>query len=113
MNELLKDKGFEVESVLMKSITLPAGLSRAIEDKLAAEQNAQRMEFILLSEKKEAERKIIEATGTRDAQKIVSEGLTEEILQLRQIEMMEQLSTSPNAKVIVTNGSNTPVLIKE
>lgn len=113
MNELLKDKGFEVESVLMKSITLPAGLSKAIEDKLAAEQDAQRMEFILLSEKKEAERKIIEAEGTRDAQKIVSEGLTEEILQLRQIEMMEQLSTSPNAKVIVTNGSNNPVLIKE
>jgi regulator of protease activity HflC (stomatin/prohibitin superfamily) len=113
MNELLKDKGFEVESVLMKSITLPVGLSKAIEDKLAAEQDAQRMEFILLTEKKEAERKIIEAEGTRDAQKIVSEGLTKEILELRQIEMMEQLSTSQNAKVIVTNGTNTPVLIKE
>jgi regulator of protease activity HflC (stomatin/prohibitin superfamily) len=113
MNELLKDKGFEVESVLMKSITLPSGLSKAIEDKLAAEQDAQRMEFILLTEKKEAERKIIEAEGTRDAQKIVSEGLTKEILELRQIEMMEQLSTSQNAKVIVTNGTNAPVLIKE
>lgn len=113
MNQLLNDKGFEVESVLMKSIALPAGLSKAIEEKLAAEQNAQRMEFVLLTEKKEAERKIIEATGTRDAQKIVSEGLTDEILQLRQIEMMEELSTSPNAKVIVTNGTNAPVLIKE
>lgn len=113
MNEILNEKGFEVESVLMKSISLPAGLSKAIEDKLAAEQDAQRMEFVLLSEKKEAERKIIEATGTRDAQKILSEGLTEKILELRQIEMMQQLTTSPNSKIIITNGSSNPVLIKE
>lgn len=113
MNELLNEKGFEVESVLMKSISLPAGLSKAIEEKLAAEQDAQRMEFVLLSEKKEAERKIIEATGTRDAQMILSEGLTEKILQLRQIEMMQQLTTSPNSKVIITNGNSNPVMIKE
>lgn len=112
MNEILNEKGFEVEAVLMKSITLPDGLAKAIEAKLEAEQLAQRMEFILISEQKEAERKKIEAEGTRDAQKILSEGLTDKILQLRQIEMMGSLTNSTNAKIIVTNG-NQPVLIKE
>lgn len=113
MNEILNVKGFEVEAVLMKSITLPDGLAKAIEAKLEAEQLAQRMEFVLLSEKKEAERKLIEAEGTRDAQLILSEGLTDKILDLRRIEMMQQLSTSPNAKVIITEGANNPVMIKE
>lgn len=113
MNETLASKGFNVESVLMKSITLPTGLSKAIEEKLEAEQKTQRMEFVLLTEQKEAERKIIEAKGTRDAQLILSEGLTPEILQLRQIEMMQQLSTSNNSKVIITNGSEAPVLIND
>ncbi len=112
MNGILNERGFEIEAVLMKSITLPDGLAKAIEAKLEAEQLAQRMDFVLLSEKKEAERKIIEAQGTRDAQLILSEGLTENILRLRQIEMMQQLTTSPNAKVIVTGNHSDPLLIQ-
>jgi len=112
MNSILNERGFEVESVLMKSITLPSGLANAIEAKLEAEQTAQRMEFVLLAEQKEAERKLIEAKGTRDAQLVLSEGLTESILRLRHIEMMNELSKSPNSKVIVTNGDNN-ILIKE
>jgi prohibitin 1 len=104
MNEILNEKGFEVQSVLMKSITLPAGLAKAIEEKLEAEQTAQRMEFVLISEQKEAERKLIEAKGTRDAQLVISEGLTDQILKLRQIEMMGELTRSQNSKVIITNG---------
>ena len=113
MNEILNEKGFEVEAVLMKSITLPDGLAKAIEAKLEAEQLAQRMEFVLLSEKKEAERKKIEAEGTRDAQLILTEGLTDKILQLRQIEMMKELTKSNNSKVIITNGNANPIMIKE
>jgi prohibitin 1 len=104
MNEILNEKGFRVQSVLMKSITLPAGLAKAIEEKLEAEQTAQRMEFILQSEQKEAERKLIEAKGIRDAQLVLSEGLTDNILKLRQIEMMGELTKSQNTKVIITNG---------
>ena len=104
MNEILNEKGFEVEAVLMKSISLPPGLAQAIEAKLEAEQEAQRMEFVLQAEQKEAERKLIEAKGVRDAQKVLSEGLTDEILKLRQIEMMGELTKSQNAKVIITNG---------
>ena len=112
MSENLLDKGIIIESVLMKSIQLPAGPASSIEQKLQAEQDAMRMEFILQQEKLEAERKIIEATGTKDAQKILSEGLTPEILQIRSIEAFIELAKSANSKVIITDGK-LPYLINE
>jgi regulator of protease activity HflC (stomatin/prohibitin superfamily) len=104
MEETLEPQGISVEAVLMKSIQLPAGLAKSIEQKLQAEQDAMRMEFVLQQEKLEAERKIIEANGTKDAQKIVSEGLTDQILKLRSIEAFIELSKSPNSKVIISDG---------
>jgi regulator of protease activity HflC (stomatin/prohibitin superfamily) len=112
MADNLLSKGVIIESVLMKSIQLPLGLSKSIENKLQAEQDAMRMEFVLQQEKFEAERKIIEAKGTRDAQKILSEGLTIEILKLRSIDAFNELSKSPNTKIIVTDGK-TPFLINQ
>lgn len=106
MHELLEGSGIVIESVLMKSIKLPNGLAKSIEQKLQAEQDAMRMKFILDQEKLEAERKIIQAKGTRDAQKILAEGLTEEILQLKSIEAFEKLGNSKNGKIIITNGSS-------
>jgi regulator of protease activity HflC (stomatin/prohibitin superfamily) len=111
MNKILQPRGFEVEAVLLKSIKLPDGLSRAIEAKLESEQRSQQMQFELQRERQEAERRIIEATGKRDAQKILSEGLTKEILQLRNIEALQQLSTSSNAKIIIGNGQQQPFLL--
>ncbi|MCG9911655.1 MAG: prohibitin family protein [Flavobacteriales bacterium] len=110
MNENLRPRGFEIESVLLKSIVLPAGLAKAVESKLEAEQQAQQMDFVLMRERKEAERKKVEAEGTRDAQLILSEGLTDQILQLRNIEMMRELIKSNNTKVIITDGK-TPAFI--
>jgi regulator of protease activity HflC (stomatin/prohibitin superfamily) len=106
----LKDRGFMVESVLLKSIVLPAGLAKAIEDKLESEQDAQRMQFVLDKERQEAQRRIIEAEGIRDAQKIINEGLTPMLIQFKSIEAFNKLSTSPNTKVIITNG-NTPMML--
>lgn len=77
MMEILKDKGFTVENVLMKAITLPAGLSAAIEEKLRAEQEAQRMEFTKQKEKLEAERKTIAAEGDKKASIIAAEAQAE------------------------------------
>jgi regulator of protease activity HflC (stomatin/prohibitin superfamily) len=112
MTENLFNKGIVIESVLMKSIQLPIGLSQSIESKLKAEQDAMRLEFVLQQEKFEAERKIIEAKGTRDAQKILSEGLTNEIIKLRSIDAFNELSKSQNTKIIVTDGK-TPFLINQ
>ena len=102
--------GIELIAVLMKSIQLPRGLANSIERKLQAEQDAMRMEFVLTQEKKEAQRKIISAQGERDAQIIISEGLTEGIIRIKAIEAFKQLSKSNNAKVILTDGK-TPLIV--
>ncbi|MBK8845505.1 MAG: prohibitin family protein [Bacteroidetes bacterium] len=111
MGETLTEQGILVEAVLMKSIQLPGGLASSIEQKLQAEQDAMRMVFILQQEKLEAERKIIEATGTKDAQKILSEGLTDQIIKVRSIEAFIELSKSTNSKIIITDGK-VPYLIE-
>jgi regulator of protease activity HflC (stomatin/prohibitin superfamily) len=104
MTSQLTERGFIVESVLLKSIILPVGLTRAIEEKLESEQEAQRMQFVLDKERQEATRRTIEAEGIRDAQKIISEGLSPLLLRFKTIEAFNKLSTSPNAKTIITNG---------
>lgn len=110
MSGILRSRGFIVEAVLMKSIQLPAGLSRAIEEKLASEQEAQRMQFVLQRERSEAERRRIEAEGIRDAQKTIGDGLNSALIQWKAIEAFRALSSSPNTKIIVTDGRS-PLLI--
>jgi regulator of protease activity HflC (stomatin/prohibitin superfamily) len=110
MMENLQGRGFVVESVLLKSIVLPPGLTKAIEEKLAAEQDAQRMQFVLDKQRQEAQRQVIEATGIRDAQKIITEGLTPLLIKFKAVEAFNKLSTSPNSKIIVTNGE-TPLVM--
>lgn len=110
MTDILGDRGIVIEEVLLKSIQLPQALSMAIEQKLSAEQDAMRMKFVLDQEKLEAERKLIEARGTRDAQKILAESLTKQILEFKSIEAFIELARSQNSKVIITDGK-TPYLI--
>jgi regulator of protease activity HflC (stomatin/prohibitin superfamily) len=110
MTKWLDGKGIVIESVLLKSIQMPASLARAIEEKLEAEQNAQRMEFVLEQERREADRKRIQAEGTRDAQNIISQGLDPMLLQFKAIEAYLELAKSPNAKIIITDGKNTPLM---
>ena len=112
MATLLKDRGFVIEAVLLKSITLPSGLYSAIEAKLKAEQEAQQMEFVLQRERQEAERKRIEAEGIKDAQIILQSGITEENIKWKSLEVLRELSSSNNAKIIITDGK-TPVLIND
>lgn len=112
MNESLRPRGFEIETVLLKSIVLPPTLARAIEMKLAAEQDAQRMQFILQREQQEAERRVTEAKGIRDAQRIVNEGLTPLLIKYQSLETFRALATSPNAKVIITDGK-APLLLND
>lgn len=110
MSNILKPRGFEIEAVLLKTIQLPAGLARAVEEKLEAEQDAQRMEFLVQRERLEAQRKLVEAQGIRDAQKVITEGLNDQIIKWQSIEAFRELAKSPNTKIIVTDG-NAPLLI--
>ncbi|WP_353481022.1 prohibitin family protein [Haliscomenobacter sp.] len=111
MDKTLNEKGIKVESVLLKSIQLPKSLARAIEEKLEAEQGAQRMEFVLQQEQREAERKRIQAQGVRDAQNIISQGLTQELLQFKAIEAFMELAKSPNTKIVITDGKGMPLMM--
>jgi prohibitin 1 len=112
MTTLLEGRGIIIEAVLLKSIQMPPSLARAIEEKLEAEQQAQRMEFVLLQAQQEAERRRIEAAGVRDAQIIIGEGLSPEVLQFKSIEAFLQLAQSPNAKVIISDG-DLPFLMEQ
>ena len=106
MSRRIKDRGFLIEAVLLKSIRLPKGLSQSIEDRLRAEQSAQQMIYVLQREQSEAKRKLIEAEGVRDANLKLSEGLTPKVLHYKAIEALHELSSSPNAKLIITNSQN-------
>lgn len=112
MSNLLADRGIVVEAVLLKSIVLPRNLARAIEEVLEAEQASARLTFVLQQERQEADRKRIEAEGVRDAQKIISEGLSAQILQFKSIEAFLELAKSPNTKVIISDG-DMPVLLNQ
>ena len=100
----LKGRGIMVESILLRRIQLPKAVEEAINAKLAADQEAQRMRFVLEKEKSEADRKRIEAKGIQDFQQIVSQGLTEQYLRWRGIEVTRFLAESPNAKIVIIGG---------
>ena len=104
-----KDRGLILEQLLVRNITLPESVKASIESKINAEQDAQKMTFVLQKERQEAERKRVEAQGIADYQKILSSGLSEKLLQY---EMIKAISTSPNSKLILmTNGKGLPVLL--
>lgn len=88
-------------STPLRQIVLPPGLTASIEEKLKAEQESQRMQFVLLKETQEADRKRIEAKGIADFQDIVSKGISDQLLKWKGIEATEKLANSPNSKIVV------------
>jgi regulator of protease activity HflC (stomatin/prohibitin superfamily) len=112
LRPVLAERGITLEAVLLRDIRLPQQVKEAIELKAAAEQDAQRMQFVLLKEKQEAERKKIEAEGIAQFQKVVSQGIDQRLLQWRAIEAVQELAKSNNAKFIVLGDkSGLPMLI--
>lgn len=105
-----KQRGLVLEQLLVRNVTLPAMVKNAIEEKIKAEQEAQKMQFILQKERQEAERKRVEAQGISDYQRIINTGLTENQLQYEQIKAYRDIATSPNSKIIIM-GSKTPLII--
>jgi len=109
LNELrkrLEGRGITVEAVLLRNVQMPKQVSDAVEMKLAADQKAQQMEFVLRKEEREADRKRIEARGIADFQRIVTAGITPGLLTWKGIEATEKLAESQNSKFIVIGGKN-------
>jgi regulator of protease activity HflC (stomatin/prohibitin superfamily) len=94
-------RGIVIESVLLRDLQLPDTLKHAIEAKQQAQQEAQRMEFVLQRERQEAERKRVEAAGIKDFQNIVTQGISDKLLEWKGIEATVELVKSQNSKVIV------------
>jgi regulator of protease activity HflC (stomatin/prohibitin superfamily) len=101
LESIVSPRGIEVEATPLRRVGLPAGLTQAIEEKLRAEQESQRMQFVLTKEKQEADRKRIEAQGISDFQNIVAKGISEQLLRWKGIEATQKLAESPNSKVVV------------
>lgn len=106
-----KKRGLVLEQLLVRNITLPTSVKASIESKINAEQDAQKMQFVLQKEKQEAERKRVEAQGIADYQRIISTGLSDKQLQYEMIKANLELAKSPNAKVIIMGKGNTPVIL--
>jgi regulator of protease activity HflC (stomatin/prohibitin superfamily) len=99
--EAIEPRGITIERFLLRDVALPPRLQAAIQEKLSAEQEASRMQFVLLKEKQEAERKKIEAEGISSFQKIVTDGINDNLLKWKGIEATKELALSNNAKVVI------------
>jgi regulator of protease activity HflC (stomatin/prohibitin superfamily) len=106
-----KSRGLVLEQLLVRNITLPQMVKTAIEQKITAEQDAQKMQFVLAKERQEAERKRVEAQGISDYQRIINESLTDRQLQYEQIKAIKDLAASGNAKMVIMGRGNTPVIL--
>jgi prohibitin 1 len=105
LKQLVEARGIVIESTPMRRLTLPAKITSAIEDKLSADQESQRMQFVLTKEKQEAERKRIEAQGVADFQRIVTDGISDKLLQWKGIEATRDLAKSQNSKIVIIGSS--------
>jgi regulator of protease activity HflC (stomatin/prohibitin superfamily) len=102
----LTKRGIEVENILLRRIQLPPSVVEAINSKLAAEQEAERMRFVLAKEEQEAQRRRIEAQGIQDFQRIISQGLSDQLLRWKGIEATSRLAESTNSKVVIVGGKD-------
>lgn len=111
IEEDFSKRGLELEQLLVRNITLPQSVKGSIEEKIRAEQDAQKMQFVLQKERQEADRKRVEAQGIADYQKIISSGLGEKQLQYESIKANLELAKSPNTKVIIMGGKGSSPFI--
>lgn len=108
----IMDKGFIVDAVLLKSITMPPQIFQAVENKLKAEQESLQMEFIITKQRREAERMQIEAEAIKNYNQTVSASLSDLLVKWNGVQVLKGLVTSPNSKVIITDGKS-PMILNE
>ncbi|HJW08632.1 MAG TPA: prohibitin family protein [Holophagaceae bacterium] len=110
LKDAFEKRGISMEQVLLRNVLLPEQITKAINDKIAADQEAQKMTFVLQKEKQEAERKRIEAEGQARAQQIVSQSLTPQILEYQRIQALKDIGAHGN--LIISGGSGVTPLIQ-
>ena len=86
---------------LVYGIELPVLVVNAINRKIEQYYISEEYKFRVERERRESERKKIEAEGIREFQQIVSQGISDSYLRWRGIEATLQLSQSTNSKVVI------------
>jgi regulator of protease activity HflC (stomatin/prohibitin superfamily) len=104
-------RGFSLEQVLIRNLNLPQSVKAAIESKINAEQESQKMRFVLDKERQEADRKRVEAQGISDYQRILTSTLSDKLLQYEKIQAQKELASSPNAKIIIMDSKSSPMIL--
>ncbi len=100
LKDLLERDGFVVEEVILRDVHFPPDFARAIEEKQIAQQEAERMKYVLEKERLEKERKKIEAEGTAQAIEIVSRALKKNP---RYIQYLYVDKLSDKVKVVISD----------
>jgi regulator of protease activity HflC (stomatin/prohibitin superfamily) len=118
MNKTISDNfaknGLEVQQVLIRNISLPATVRASIESKIQAEQESQKMQFVLAKARQEADVKRVEAQGIADYQKILATGLSDKQLQYESIRAQKDIALSPNTKIIIMGGKGgNPIMLSD
>ncbi|MGI4021645.1 MAG: prohibitin family protein [Janthinobacterium lividum] len=114
IGESFAKRGLELQQLLIRNITLPQSVRTTIESKINAEQDAQKMQFVLQKERQEAEQKRIQAQGIADYQRIISTNLSDKQLQYESILAQKAVALSPNAKVIIMgSGKSMPLILND
>ena len=111
IDSVFQRRGLQLEKILIRNITLPEKVKQAIEEKITAEQAAQKMKFVLQKEEQEADRKRIEAAGIADYQQKINETLTQKLLEYEMIKSQREIAVSPNTKVIIMPRDGAPVIV--
>jgi regulator of protease activity HflC (stomatin/prohibitin superfamily) len=101
LEESFQGRGLILEKVLLRNVELPQKVREAIDEKIAAEQRAQQMVYVLQKEKQEAERKTVEAQGVAEAQRIINSTISNSYLQWKYIETLKELVNSPNNSFVI------------
>ncbi len=101
-----RERYVAIDDVLIRRIGLPEMVQQAIQRKLNQEQEALEYEYRIAKERREAQRKDIEADGIKAFQKKVAETITPQLLQWKGIEATLELSKSTNAKMVIVGGKD-------
>jgi len=116
IDDLAKQRGYNgqvviIDQAMLRDVIPPLGINKAIESKLQEQQDLQKMAFTLAIAEQEAKRKLIEATGIRDFQRTVVEGVTPSLLTWRWVEVMEKMAASPNKMIIIAPRDAPPIMM--
>ena len=109
----IEGKHIVLEAILIRDVELPDAIRRAIDQKLAAEQEVLKMKYVLEVSKATSDEKRIDAQGIADYNHTIATSLSPPILEFERIQQLNKLAASPNAKTVVIGqrAGDAPVLL--